>query len=235
MKVTALLAWYDEQPKMLAELVASVSRFCEHIVAADGAYRLYPTRHCRSKSEQAETILRVAHGAGIGCTLIVPDEPWQNNEVEKRNVLFDAGRLTNADWFFIIDGDEVVADVAANVRGSLAATDLDVGIVRFIQADQWASPLIQRRFFRNVEGLRVEGAHYVFVAPGNADRESGWTPRYLRGRDDIHDLEPAEEFDLTIQHRDLQRLTDRALAMETYNTIRDASGAERLFNYEVGQ
>ena len=231
-KLAALLCWYDEQPAMLAELVASVARCCDHIVAVDGAYRLYPNAKPRSAPDQAEAIQRTANGAGIGCTLHVPGEPWEGNEVEKRTKLFQLGCHTGADWFLSIDGDEVITDVSWGLRERLGNTGADAVIAKVIQDDQWDSPIRQRRLFRRHDFMWVEGAHFVYCAENEGHRK-----KYLWGREDIHNLEPAADFSplLVIHNRHLSRHVDRTLAMRDYNLIRDAAGVERLVQTEVSQ
>jgi hypothetical protein len=44
MSVVGLISWWDESPTWLAASITSLGRFCDHVVALDGRYALYPDR-----------------------------------------------------------------------------------------------------------------------------------------------------------------------------------------------
>jgi hypothetical protein len=128
-RVVALLAWFDERPDMLAELFDSLAGAgADGIVAVDGAYAEYPGARATSGVGQAEAIMEVATANGMEAVVHVPRHPWAGNEIEKRTFLFDLGhRLTEpeADWFWVVDGDEVVLAAGA-LRDTLTVTDRHV-------------------------------------------------------------------------------------------------------------
>lgn len=244
MKVIALLSWFSESVSWLAATTASVARFCDHIVAVDGAYALYPEARARSGAEQAQVIMETADGAGIGSTIHRPQHVWADNEVEKRTFLFAAGALvakSYRDWFLVLDADDVITDVPFDLRERLEATEQHVAGVTLWwrddpnMAENYAKinrrhelPRVceqryHRGLFRALPGLRVEGAHMV-----NVGEDNGRTV-YLRGLDGHHELEPMADFtDLRIEHRTLLRDLTRAKQQQHYYSQRDQSGAENL-------
>lgn len=245
--ITALLCWYAEPAEWLMATVSSVARCCDHIVACDGAYALFPDafEHPTSGPEQVAAIMLAAHASGIGCTIHVPSEPWQGGEVEKRSKLFELG-LQVAEpmtgWLFVLDADEVISHVPADLHERLAATDKHVAGVTHWQRNSrhpvptqdaevpvWnprpsvESNVWHRALFRAIPGLHVEGAHSVNVADLDGRKV------YLRGRHDLHDLEPIEDIpELMVEHRHDWRPTGRAQAARDYCQLRDAVGVERL-------
>lgn len=245
MRVIAVLCWYDESPTWLATTTASLAKCADHLVAVDGAYRLYPEGRGRSQNEQADAIVRAAEAVGIGLTLYQQDEPFAGNEVEKRSLslrLAEAIATPYEDWYLVIDGDETVLEVAEGVRARLASTDKDVATcgltewmpdpfsdearTQFTQTvyiePTWTVPV--RRLYRALPGLRYEDAHFVITAEVN-DRK-----RYVSGLTPHHYLEPAEELhqDIRIEHRHRQRTLARLRAAQSYYHVRDSSDAERL-------
>lgn len=111
-RIIGLLSWWDESPTWLAATVASMGRVCDHIVALDGRYALFPDTRSASPQEQADAIACAAYGAAVGCTIVQPRHVWAD-EMEKRTALFQYGAVaadTFRDWFLVLDADEVLAD-----------------------------------------------------------------------------------------------------------------------------
>ncbi len=215
MRIIGLLCWYEEPESWLAECVASAARLCDHIVAVDGPYAQFPgaLRRPASGSEQADTIARTASGAGIGATIHVPRSPWWGGEVEKRDWMFKfAGLMTTAsDWLLVIDADEVLTAIPPDTRMLLEKSELDVAELRIWDRD--GSETMDRRLLRADPGLSVEGAHYVWTAPGPSGK------KVLRGNQSLHNLAPAEPlWDLRMEHRNRQRPAYRQQAKQEYYT-----------------
>lgn len=231
MKLIALISWYDESPSWLSATVASIARCCEHVIAVDGVYALYPGALERpySGTEQSEAIIETARGAGIGCTLHLPVTPWYGNEVEKRNHLFRLAETIAEpdDWYFPIDADEIVSHVG-NPTPKLQATDLDVAEIQLWQTVDFhasenldraartfnAQPLQSsphRQIFRAIPGLHVTDAHWHYCTP---DGTYLWGP---------HDQ--AQALDLTqeikVEHRHHSRTIARSAAARAYYKRRD--------------
>ena len=209
MKLVALLAWYDERPDWLAATVESLRLLeADHLVAVDGAYEHFPDARSTSPPDQAAAITAACARSGFRCEIHHPTAPWAT-EVEKRNYLFREGQRLGADWFFVVDADEVVQD-ATDVEAQLAQTELDVAAPLFhdLAAPRHirhaAAPRRLRMFFRAIPGLRVQVNHHTYVTPDG---------RRLWGG---HPCEPALALDsviVTHRRRDPER---RARALEYY-------------------
>ncbi|WP_432169060.1 hypothetical protein [Streptomyces sp. 1222.5] len=220
MRIIGLLSWYEEPASWLAECVAGMARLCDHVVAVDGAYALFPgaTRKPASGAEQADTIARTAAGAGIGCTIHVPRTPWWGGEVEKRSFMFDLAMTLaepGVDWLVRIDADEVVTAAPPDARELLAATEHDVAEVTMWERnadDGQDSQFPIRVGFRALPGLRIQQAHYVVTVPG----EGGGT-RVLVGNETVHRQELALPlWDVRLEHRTRQRPPMRRAAKHEY-------------------
>jgi hypothetical protein len=241
-KIVALLNFFDEKPSWLAATVASCALFCDHLVASDGGYFLFPGARSHSGPAAHEAISETAYASGIGCTIHAPSDVWYGNEVEKRNHLVQLGMtiVEPGDWFFRIDADEVVTDVPEDVRERLERTDMNVGGVtlwwRSTLAGSGASDEVMRevdaegsqqqmRFLlRALPGLRVEGAHNFYVTDD----------KVLYGRADMHDQLPLEDFhDLRVEHRHHERLRIRNERADEFNRRRDSLGIERVWETRV--
>jgi hypothetical protein len=236
-RIIGLLSWYQESPVWLAATVASAAKVCDHLVAVDGAYFLYPDGRNRSGSEQAAIITDTATACGMGATVHTPQSTWEGNEVEKRSFMFRLAETVAQpdDWYFVLDGDEVILDIPDDFKARLAATDLDVGEVTFWEhQDPQQDPKLAkaarqfewsghhrypiRILFRAIPGLKVEGNHYTYITPDG---------RLLWGNQVESQQEPALDCrDLLIEHRThLRDLARRADAQRYYKT-RDATGIE---------
>lgn len=241
MRIIGTLCYYDESPTWLAACITSMARVCDHIIALDGAYRLYPGGRPSSGQPSHEAVLKTAEAAGVGLTHYVPSTVFEDNEVEKRNVAF---RLAEAiaeperDWFFILDADEVVLEVPGTLREDLSVTPMDVASASMVTRIDWhANPQMEqlaqngfaqsenlsesRRFYRAIPGLRAVGNHFTFVA----ERDDGLGPLTLRGADRFG-VDPSLNTGLLIEHRSTQRTMERDEAKKDYYRRRDASQAE---------
>ena len=240
MNVTGLLAWYDEPVTWLAASVTAAAKLCDHIVAVDGAYALYPRGRAQSDPEQAEAILHAAYGAGIGCTIHRPSTVWMGNQIEKRSTMFGLGAETEADWFFVFDADDLVTQVPADAKQRLAEATEDVAVytlwwtedverdpdkaqaARAFSYPHEASNRYFRGLFRALPSLRVEGSHYHYVA----DKDGALV--HLRGHEDVHDLAPFLNLtDLKVQHRHPQRTRARLEVSAAYDKLVRAHGLEK--------
>jgi hypothetical protein len=234
------LCWYDESPLWLAAAVTGAARLCDHVVAVDGAYALYPGGRAQSDPEQAEAILHAAYGAGIGCTVHRPSDVWMGNQIEKRSVMFELGRATNADWFFVFDADDLVTQVPADASQRLEQAEEDVAVytlwwtedverergkasaARAFLYPHEAANRYFRGIFRSLPNLRVEGSHYHYLAERDGETV------HLRGHEDYHKLEPFLNLtDLRVQHRHPQRTRARLETSAAYDKLVRAHGLEK--------
>lgn len=242
MKLIGILSWYDESPSWLAACVASLARAgCSHLVAVDGAYRLYPDGRPHSGGDQHEAITRTAYGAGIGCTLHYPDRVWRGNELEKRQFCFKLASQVaepNVDWYFINDADQIVIK-ASNLVGRLENTDLNVGETKLLEfQDPHHSPKLAevvqtlsvprehpirvRNLFRAVPGLSLIGNHYTYGVDGEVTKLWG----SATGGDLLEEALDLCDF-VHIEHRTHLRDLARKESQMAYYKIRDELGIER--------
>lgn len=167
MKLIALLSWYDEPVWALTELVASLARAgCDHLVAVDGAYALFPEARAQSPGEQAQALLAAAQGAGMGVCIHVPQEVWFGNELEKRTFLFAAGHQVaepGEDWLWVCDADEVILE-AIGLRERLEATEHDVAevILRMNENGDGGLEPIRKLFRAQQSGIFVRTNHFTY-------------------------------------------------------------------------
>ncbi|MCQ9178721.1 hypothetical protein KMT30_06685 [Streptomyces sp. IBSBF 2953] len=218
MRVIGMLSWYEEPAPWLAECVAGLAQLCDHLIAVDGPYAMFPgaTRKPASGSEQADTIARAAAGAGIGCTIHVPREPWWGNEVAKRDSMFRLAMTMarpGVDWLLRVDADEVFTQVPVDTKKSLAETDLDVAeVTLWERGDGVDSQQPLRVLYRALPGIRIQQAHYVVTVPG---LDGGH--RVLVGNDTVHQAENAYPlWDVRLEHRTRQRSAARRALKEQY-------------------
>jgi hypothetical protein len=207
-RIIGLLSWYEEPASWLAETVASAAQLCDHLIAVDGPYAMFPGAMMKpaSGTEQAEVITHTAAGAGIGCTIHAPRQLWWGNEVEKRGFMFDLGMTVAkpGDWFLVIDADEVLVTNPADVRQKLSETDLDVAEVMIWERGDAESRTPHRRLFRALPGITYRDAHYVVTVPTDTG------VRILSGNHSIHKVEPAQElWDTRLEHRKQNRSAQR--------------------------
>ena len=226
--------WYDERPDWLAATVASASKLCDGIVAVDGAYFLYPDslRHPTSGASQATAIMETALSLGMSCTIHVPDGPWAGNEVGKLQALFDLGiPEPMQDWFFRIDGDELLTDVPFDAHERIEKTDLHaVDLRMWVRTDgvtrheMW--PI--RRLWRVVPDMRVGPAHHIMT--GRVVNPDDGLEEYIVLADSENRQRQTlglDMPDLTMEHRSRHRNPERLERKERYYKQRDELGVEK--------
>lgn len=250
MKIHGVFSWYDESPSWIGTAIASLGRFCDHILAVDGAYGLYPGGKARSHPNQAETILHTAEALEVGVTLYQPKDLWWGNEVEKRNKAFDllGAVAEDGDWLCIYDADyHVVKCNPEALRCDLEHTDCEVATYGILDGEDWLgldNPLAveaklktewvsqTRDLYRWNPTLRVGPAHGDYSIQtnraemfSNGGFMSATQRTWLRGP---YDLEPAEDVSgsLVVYHRTKDRAMVRRDAQQGYYHMRDTLGVE---------
>lgn len=219
MRVHALLSWFDEDPGMLYEAVASHCEHCDTLTALDGRYALYPALRTESSGEEYDAIADAARDTGTPFLIEAPAGPWDGphgGEVAKRAHLFRLAeqRSQPADWCWIFDGDFVVRDAFGDWRSVLEQTDrlsADVELVEHRR--RIPHPVL----FRALRGLTVSDVHWRYHVP---DGPELWGP--LAGRP-----EPLGEH-VVVEHRDMDRGVGRRMQRRRYYRHRDRTGLERL-------
>lgn len=239
--IVGVLAHYDESPLWLASAVTGAAKLCDHIVAADGAYALYPGGRPSSGPEQAQAITEAAYAAGVGVTLHTPATVWMGNQIEKRSLMFNlACQIAGPDdWVYVFDADDLVTHVPADARERLEEAEEDVAVFTLWWTDDMhatpakekaaqafsypheASNRYFRGLFRVLPNLRVEDTHYHYLA-----ERDGQTV-HLRGHPDHHELEPFLNLtDMRVQHRHPQRTKARLDTSAAYDHLIKAHGLE---------
>lgn len=233
MNVVGLMPWFDEEPGWLFNAVSSAGRLCDHVVAVDGSYALFPEPSASSPRAQHEAIRDAAALMGISCTIHTPSEPWRGNEVHKRNQMINLGFgcvESDEDWFYCFDADTVVAEVSAfSVRGELERTDLHVASVTlFENAASGHGPVSEtqghRMLYRANPDLRVLGMHWCYVIGPDDDPTVLWGPNGFGRPADVLRL---DDF-MRVEHRSNQRDPVRNRRARAYYQLRDTLQVERL-------
>jgi hypothetical protein len=187
-KVTAMLAWYDEDPAILHRAVSSLGVIADHVIALDGRWNLYPGETQSSPPEQADAIRQGAADAGItGETF--PAQQW-TGQVQKRNRLLWLA-CNGSDWIMPLDADwELTGDRDA-IRAELETTQADALIVPFhtplnkdanledVAATGWHAGMAGQTvheplIWRTLEDMRVENFHWCVYGTKNGRRVSLW-------------------------------------------------------------
>jgi hypothetical protein len=172
MRIFACMPWFDESPRWLASAVAGFAKLCDHVIAVDGAYFVYPEGRPASGGDQAETIISAARTAGIGCTVHVPQGVWMGNETEKRSCY---AKIANAlgtpyeDWLLVLDADEEVSEVSPLARFDLEQTDLDAAEIGMWTTDElrtWFGP--SRRLYRLLPEMAYGPTHFSLHGRGHS-------------------------------------------------------------------
>lgn len=245
-RVIGLVSWWDESPTWLAASVASLGRFCDHVVALDGRYAMYPDQRLQSSTAELMSIVEAARAVGVGVTIHTAPRTFED-EMQKRSYLFKLGALeaeTHEDFFFILDGDEVVIEAPpkADLLERLASTSADVVTATLFERTdphsnpqrtdlsmklplEWRYECATPRFWRAIENLRVVGYHYNYIG----EDRSGETVE-MWGHDGL--VERAEWSSMCgqviIENRNRMRGKQRDADRETYYQDRDNSGLETI-------
>lgn len=187
---------------------------CDHVVALDGAYEGFVDSPARSSSEEVRAI---TEGCSGRCTIDQARPIWAD-QMTKRTALFELGAAqTNpSDWYFVFDADDRVVYAASDIRNRLAATHYDVAVYT-LGGDRY-----HRGIFRAFRSLRVEDAHYHYLAERDGETI------HLRGNDAVHRLEPFLNLtDLQVEHRTAERDIERKAKARAYRRFAEGRAIEK--------
>lgn len=248
-RVIGLVSWWDESPTWLAASVSSLGRFCDHVVVLDGRYAMYPDQRLQSGIDQVMAAIEAARAVGVGVTMHTAPRTFKD-EMEKRTHLFRLGAIearSHEDWFFVLDGDEVVVESpprdeilarleAEREKGVYAVTATlfervdphyneqrtDLGMKLEIE---WRYECASPRFWRVLDSMRVVGYHYSYVG----EDERGDTIE-LWGDDSCAKRAPWGSFcgKVVLENRNRLRGKQRDADREQYYRDRDATGLETI-------
>jgi hypothetical protein len=224
LRLFALLAFYDERPEDLALYLQSIKTAgVDHLVAVDGRYALFPGDEASSHHSQHMMLTGGCRELAIGLTLHVPTVPWAGNEPEKRTALFRLAWTVSepADWWFVLDTDELVRDAPDALTQRLEASRHDVAEVTVCDTlalaankPNWPTHFKQRRVFR-AQPIHLTHSHATYYSSD--------------GR--VLGLDPSDEpcmdlTDVTVWHAPQRRSSERQQAKAGYYAARDGSGVE---------
>jgi hypothetical protein len=221
MRVVLGVSWYDERPEWLAAVLAGFGQVADAVVAVDGAYAWFPEARARSHPAQAEAVIAAAEALNIDCVVRRPGEPFEGNEVGKRNHLLRLAGALEPDWVVMADGDYLVTTVdPEGVLGALAATDLNVASYELedvVDGEPWT--LEMRDIFRWAPDLRYDTAHYTVRGTYGGRLETLRGPHADADALSLHG-------GLVAVHRSRSRPARRQIDAQRYYAARDAAGIE---------
>ena len=224
MKIIAMLSFYDEDPALVAACIASVTEVgATHLVAVDGAYRLFPDGRPVSAWRTIDAVSSCT-SVGLGLLLYSPTVTWINNEVGKRSVMLGLAMAIAepGDWLMVVDSDYIF-ERYVNLHDLLSRVDEDVVEVGFYDARHPDGlPLIYEAslIMRAVPGLRMGDNHYTYISP------SGRENTILRaGGGDAASYDATDT--ILVRHDVHQRDPERRARQTKYYEQRDQLGIEK--------
>lgn len=248
MKIFGLLSWYDEAPQWLSAAVAGFARVCDHIIAVDGAFALYPGARPCSHPQQADAIQTVAESVGVALTLHRPNDLFWGNEVEKRNLTIKlaSAYAQDGDWLIVFDADCHLFKVNPEaVRWELENTECEVATYTYLEVEDFFSDPEMARIVKSDDystehthptkdiyrwhpTLRYGPQHWTLSREYECDgagtrRERRWV-RHTRHNAPVVDLGS----NLVIYHRSRDRAKVRQEAKDVYYKTRDLHGVENM-------
>jgi hypothetical protein len=234
--VTAMLAWYDEDPDMLYRAVKSAGVIADQIVAADGRWDFYPGEDANSPEEQHEAIRRAASSRGMRCFIrkTGPGYVWKG-QVDKRNHLLDMA--SSSDWVLPLDADWEIKGQRNSIRHQLEQATADAMVVPFytppaqeganlddVASTDWHKRLEDQTVYeplvmRYLPEIRIDDYHWLYSGlNANGDRVALWGWHHPQStRQDLKDI--------VINHWCLHRDQRTVLANRAYCDQRDKYAA----------
>lgn len=250
MKIVGIMSWYDEAPQWLSTAVTGFARFCDQIVAVDGAYALLPGARPCSHPQQAEAVLGAAEASGVGCLIHRPNQLFFGNEVEKRNLslkLASPFLKENEDWIIVFDADCHVFKCNPDVvRARLEAAKEEIATYTYLDVEgMFSNPELAkmvcdddystestgrtRDIYRWHSSLMYGPQHWIVSKeyPVEGSRkialiERRWLRHSSDGVKDVLDLDA----DLVVYHRSRDRAMVRRQAQSGYYEARELHGVE---------
>ena len=247
MKIIGLLSWYDEAPQWLATAVTGFARVCDHIIAVDGAFALYPGARPCSHPLQAEAVMSTAESAGVALTLHRPNDLFWGNEVEKRNLTIKlaSAYAQEGDWLMVFDADCHIFKCDPDVvRWELENTNAEVATYTYLEVEDFFSDPEMAKIVKR-DDFSTEHTHptkdvyrwhpTLLYGPQHwtvsreyvkADKsvERKWIRHTRHGASEVCNLGPH----LVIYHRSKDRAMIRQMAKDEYYKARDLHGVEDM-------
>lgn len=223
-KLTAMLAWYAENPDWLIDTVIDLSKIgVSQIVAVDGAYALFPGGGARSSADQGRSLRAATDLYNMALILVEPNEVWSGNEVQKRQFMLDIAVAASdpGDWLVAWDADFVLEAWPGDVIGELSSCPHKDAFVDISFSD--APPGVEswyplRNFMMAQPGMKMSTNHYTYILPSGTHISVGdrttCTSLSFRGR-------------LKVRHRTNDRPKERRGRQVKYYEARDSGRVEQ--------
>lgn len=245
MKITAMLAWWDEPADELYACVRSMSVACDAVVAVDGAYEMTPGATLLSAPDQAEAIRQASKDADLDCTIVLPEKIW-TGQVEKRNAMLERA-VDGSDWVIAVDADHRlvgdrtqiriellrVRDEAESIRHDFYTPPPgDVRDLERLSPHPWHMKLAGKTIehsliLRVLDDMRLERDHWGYSGVHNGQRVAlgNWRAQNIPpGR--YHRLATPFRVDHVCFARDLMRLDRNRVYCATRDAFKSSNGFE---------
>lgn len=231
MNIVGLMSWFNEDENLLYHCIEQAD-FLDSVIALDGRYLDFPDdMYTCSPMNQYNAIREACSDSDKNCQ-VISGRTW-NTEAGKRSHLFELAYLSNADWFYILDPDEIVVE-QQGVHEFLQESLVRICNVTFYEfaeptgverlhpaiARLKATPTLMPRFFKRDE-ITVEGSHSRYLSSegellwtANPDSDNGYTRLAT-------DLSP-----VSVHHRRDLRNPYRLQQQQAYYNIRNEKGIE---------
>lgn len=147
MKIAALMNVFNEEA-FIREAIENIYDHVDEILVCDGAYAQFPAE----KPFSTDRTLEIAREYKK-VTIIETKQFWKD-QLQKRTAMFQA----DADYFFIVDADEWVAN-PENIRSQIDIFKMDVGLV-WQHSELYPNPYTCARILKNIPGLHHAGRHH---------------------------------------------------------------------------
>lgn len=188
MIVTAMLAWFNEDPATLHRAVTSAATIADRVVAVDGGWNLYPGAAPDSPAEQGDAIHQAAHQAGLECE-VYDGRQW-TGQVEKRDYMLGIA-AQQSDWVMPLDADWELHGDRDAIRAELTTTTADSIIVPFhtpanqdaqlkdVAATPWhknmaGTTVHEALIYRVLDDMHVQHFHWWYSGTRDGQRYSLW-------------------------------------------------------------
>jgi len=153
MIVQACYSVFNES-QFIENSVRSVLQFCDVVYVIDGPYKGFP-HNAMCSTDGTLGILR-----SLGSQVIVDFISSPLPQFEKRSLYF----RRKADWYFIIDADEIVVGQTSKVRQELSEITAPAANVTLIN-DGYVTATAPR-FIKYAHNLRYHNNHFTILSEG---------------------------------------------------------------------
>lgn len=227
MKLVALLNWYDESVMTLTDVMDDLQRLgVTAIIAAEGRYENFPDGRRYPQGIAATYLTERAAIDKIDLLLYSPRDPWQGDEVAKRQKMLELALAitTEEDWLVIFDADYSIISLPTfdwkALLDDLAGPACDVLFSSAAHPGDNAGWHPMRMFMRAVRGMRMGPNHYTYLLPDGSFSEI--LPREGSGA-----IVAPLMNSMKVHHWHVCRDETRHAQQTAYYEVRDGQGLEQ--------